>query len=383
MTPRFAAFAVSIALVSGCSGASTDFFPAAAADAGAVTSDASSGASSADATAGSDASPAPCAGATKACGDRCVDVDDPGYGCGVTGCAPCSLAHATAGCLGGACAVAECARGYEDCDKVGSNGCEVDLTGSHDHCGTCIRVCNAGQVCSAGACGSTCEAGRTACAGSCVDLGTDDANCGGCGIACGARASCEDGKCVSTAVDAGVDASGDAGACGLPGACTAGTYTVTTSGCTSGQHRVLYCDDSCHETLYADCATCGTVGADCCGLHCDASAGAVCSAPAFPSTQTQCIPCGAPGQPCCAGSCTGATCEATNGNGFYGDTCVVSGPPGAPGAPCATGSTCDATHLCSDNTCVMCGDLFEACCPSGVCRNGTCSPLPFGNQICQ
>ena len=36
-----------------------------------------------------------------------------------------------------------------------------------------------------------CPAGQTTCSGACVDLATDNANCGACAVACGAGTQCE------------------------------------------------------------------------------------------------------------------------------------------------------------------------------------------------
>ncbi len=48
----------------------------------------------------------------------------------------------------------------------------------------------------------SCATGRTACGGTCVDLQTDDANCGGCGLAC--VPGCNHGRCTVTLATPGL-----------------------------------------------------------------------------------------------------------------------------------------------------------------------------------
>src|SRR5262245_44750598 len=72
------------------------------------------------------------------CGDQCVKLIDPTFGCGAADCKPCSLDNATAVCLAGACAIGNCANLREDCDKDPANGCEVSLN-SLENCGSCAH----------------------------------------------------------------------------------------------------------------------------------------------------------------------------------------------------------------------------------------------------
>lgn len=105
-------------------------------------------------------SDAECAAAdatTKACGYRCVPVDDPKTGCGAVGdCSPCpvNVPNAVAACTAGACDVF-CADGWSDCNSSGAtagDGCETRVAGNDsNHCGSCTRVCPSG-TCEAGAC---------------------------------------------------------------------------------------------------------------------------------------------------------------------------------------------------------------------------------------
>ncbi len=52
----------------------------------------------------------------------------------------CTVAHGTAGCEGGACTVASCDAGWDDCDGDADNGCEADLTRPQT-CGSCDTNC--------------------------------------------------------------------------------------------------------------------------------------------------------------------------------------------------------------------------------------------------
>jgi hypothetical protein len=101
-----------------------------------------------------------------------------------------------------------CAAGRGDCDGSASNGCEVDLATSMQHCGACQRACHTNghdvtsAMCSAGRCQVTCApriSPEADCDGN-PDNGCesylmfDAQNCGQCGLAC---ASCQAGVCMN------------------------------------------------------------------------------------------------------------------------------------------------------------------------------------------
>lgn len=76
------------------------------------------------------------------------------------GCTSCvAPAHAVATCVDGACGF-RCVEPSADCDEQPGNGCEVDLSSSVAHCGTCGSPCpaedNASVSCVAGRCVSAC-----------------------------------------------------------------------------------------------------------------------------------------------------------------------------------------------------------------------------------
>lgn len=78
----------------------------------------------------------------KACGPRCVGLDDPATGCANAGCAPCpgGPSGMDAFCNAGACdyRAESCEPGKEQCDGLG--GCE-DLQSDEYHCGGCYHAC--------------------------------------------------------------------------------------------------------------------------------------------------------------------------------------------------------------------------------------------------
>lgn len=67
-----------------------------------------------------------CPAGTKTCGRACVGLDVPSVGCALDSCEPCSLPHASASCMAGACAVSACQTGWRDCDGNPANGCEEE-----------------------------------------------------------------------------------------------------------------------------------------------------------------------------------------------------------------------------------------------------------------
>lgn len=90
-----------------------------------------------------------------------------------------------------------CAMGEATCD----GGC-VDLQTDDNNCGNCGNACSAlspaGQTCQSGAC--ACPSGDTVCGGVCVNEQSDNNNCGGCGAVCAARGAatttgCSGGEC--------------------------------------------------------------------------------------------------------------------------------------------------------------------------------------------
>lgn len=72
---------------------------------------------------------------------------------------------------------------------------------------------------------TTCSAGSTLCGDACVDLGTDESNCGACGTTCGERDTCVNGECLPPAGAFTVDPE-----TGFVSVCDWSGYTWTSAG---------------------------------------------------------------------------------------------------------------------------------------------------------
>lgn len=111
--------------------------------------------------------PDACPPPTRLCDAGCVDVEaDPDH-CGACD-APCvPLAGSIPFCASYICVNAVCRPGFGNCDMDRSNGCEIDVDGSIEHCGRCDRPCasapHASPVCRLGTCALECEPGWSDC----------------------------------------------------------------------------------------------------------------------------------------------------------------------------------------------------------------------------
>jgi hypothetical protein len=75
----------------------------------------------------------------------------------------------------------------------------VDVMSDQNNCGACGTVCGDTERCTAGACTAVqfpaCPAGQTDCSGTCADTMVDANHCGTCDNACGPAAACYSGAC--------------------------------------------------------------------------------------------------------------------------------------------------------------------------------------------
>jgi hypothetical protein len=120
----------------------------------------------------------------------------------------CSVAHGTAGCSSGKCAVAGCDTGWGNCDSLVPNGCETDTQSATSHCGGCNKTCPSypysSPSCAAGTCGFTCQSGRGDCDGIPVtgcetSTSSNTLHCGSCNHNC-LGGQCSVGKCQPTQI---------------------------------------------------------------------------------------------------------------------------------------------------------------------------------------
>ncbi len=170
--------------------------------------------------------------------DGCeTDLNKSGTNCGKCG-TICSATNGTATCASGACAILSCSGTYADCNKLVSDGCEVNLTNDPNHCGGCATVCNGTNgtpSCAASVCKVVaCNAGFANCDGlaanGCEVNSTNDGNnCGACGNKCS-------NDCTTN-----VTATTCAGSSCKVTACTSGWYDVDSTcgnGCECQQSAI-------------------------------------------------------------------------------------------------------------------------------------------------
>jgi hypothetical protein len=110
-----------------------------------------------------------------------TDVSTAVSSCGACG-RMCNLPNSTPTCVSGQCGVAACSAGFGNCDSNASNGCETTLNTDRLNCGSCGRVCAAGQSCAAGACAVRCGDGLLGTGETCDDGNTVDGD--GCSAQC-------------------------------------------------------------------------------------------------------------------------------------------------------------------------------------------------------
>lgn len=149
-----------------------------------------------------------CPDGMKACEGRCVSVEDEEYGCGRESCSPCGLPNSVERCSPeGECVIASCLGAWDDCDRDPMTGCEVNIERDVDNCGRCDMACPA-PAWGEAACGNAdcyvrkCEPPYADCDldfsdGCEVDLTESPDHCGKCGAVCeGDTPTCRLGECI-------------------------------------------------------------------------------------------------------------------------------------------------------------------------------------------
>ncbi len=363
----------------------------------------------------------PCGADEKVCDDGCVAVTEPAYGCVADGCDPCNLPNATAACTGTVCAIAACAGTFENCDGSSANGCEADPTSDPSHCGACGNACvtpHAQPGCNAGSCTvGACEVGWEDCDGmvanGCeVNTQSDPASCGGCNSPCGQFESCQAGQCVldcdpgfgncdmdpSNGCETMLGTTTHCGSCGdacdlanATAACSAGACVIQT--CFTGWGDCNAVDaDGCEADLRGSAMTCGACNNACpagingtsfcdngqCALNCNAGFGD-CDGDVATGCETDVnasIPnCGGCNQACNpangTGTCNNGTCQLLSCTAPFDDCDGMA----------ANG--CEVNLQTSPASCGACGMTCSlpnavAACNNGACTVGSCN-AGFGN----
>jgi hypothetical protein len=238
--------------------------------------------------------------------------------------------------------ILECDPGKEACEAI----C-VDLKSDQENCGSCGKACGGAQVCVAGMCATQCPNNEIACASggstSCVNAKSDNANCGMCGKACKPGEVCSGGVCSTSCQGVAM--------CGQDG----------------GQ---AYCAD-----LKTDNANCGK-----CGKACNATEACVAGTCTGSCTMTQTLCGGDAGKPYCALlDSDNANCGACGKTCGLLETCTagVCEPGCAPFQKLCTpdGGAPYCADTLSDN--VNCGTCGTVCpqnkpvCSGGACQDGT------------
>jgi len=344
---------------------------------------------------GSTLAQALCAKGQTLCGTGCVDTTSNPAHCGRCDKA-CALPHALSTCSAGGCRVAACEPGWSDCDKVASNGCEVQL-GTQSNCAACGQTCdlaNADEACMGGSCQVvSCTTGYANCdsnpANGCeVRLGTTS-NCLACGMQCAELPntipSCGAGGCEWTCKtgwsncndSAGCETSGACAPACSPAACD-DQNACTVDACNAAgacTHTAVSCDDgnSCTQD------TCNPSS----GCVRTPQPGAACSSDGNACTQDLC---GSDGtchhQYMCddGKACTNDTCDPAIGCRNTAKTCQDDGNACTAELCNASTGLCDKTNVAAGTPCPSIAGCYRGTCNG----NGYCSQnwLCTGDETC-
>lgn len=306
-------------------------------------------------------------------------------------------------CTPTGCKITSCAVGFDDCNGLFSDGCEVNTQTNSTNCGGCqakggddctAKYANGNGTCSAGACTFTgCKTNFADCqnglADGCeVNTQTDKDNCNGCGMKCNTDAvtsanTCTNGVCNPTCTGNGAkcdsngyngceDRNTDASHCGACGTVCALDSVTSSNACSAGSCVPMCitaaggasCDgvgtNGCEDTK-VDANHCGG-----CNIKCDTSADAHVSG-------------GAAGNPCLSSVCTPScaapwgNCDGIGANGCETNTSSSVDACGGCGAAFSCAGTNVTTRRCISSACSpICGAGW---CPAADPKNGCTAQL--------
>jgi Stigma-specific protein, Stig1 len=252
----------------------------------------------------------------------------------------------------------------------------VDVNTDNANCGACGHSCEAGYVCDGtGTCALSCQSELTVCGGTCANTQSDDNNCGACGNVCGNGTRCLEGTCGYNCPPGELSCDGtcidpytDNMHCGASGNCQGISSGVMCGGgevcngsgvcatsCGSGE---LDCNGTCIDPSTNN-TYCDATG-DCQG----ANAGSTCGGGTVCAGSDGC-------QPTCQDTmveCNGTCIDPSTNNNYCGASgdCMGSN----------AGSACGSGYVCSGSACVV-------TCPSGeIDCNGQCIDPNRDNTYC-
>ena len=372
-----------------------------------------------------------CGLGSKKCGTKCVDVSDPNYGCGPATCdkttCPNLGAGGTLACSAGVCVIGTCPSGTKKCgDKcVAVNdptyGCGA-TTCDKSACpqpGTATLACS-GNTCVIGTCGS----GTKKCAGRCVSVADPSFGCGAttcdetsCPNAAGGTLVCQAGACVIGTCGPGTKACGskcvptDANnGCAAAGVCTACAANQTCVGspstCTCIPDNAEACKNKACGTAVNNCGqtvqctntctspnTCGGGGAGPNACGCTPN-NTTCNGVACGSVKNNCgttvscpDTCPAQGKACGAGGVGSNACGCVPSMTHCTSSIQCGTVPDGCGGTIGCGKSCPAnpagaSYSCVANACVFTCNSGTNC--SGTCINTSSDPAHCGSctKVC-
>ncbi len=148
-----------------------------------------------------------CSGGATKCGEECVDAKFDPQHCGACDATCTAVANATAVCLDGTCDWI-CQPDHQNCNQLSDDGCEASLNDDPTNCSKCGAACaavtNGTPGCQNGKCViDSCATGYDDCNqlgddGCETDLSSDPKNCSKCGNACNPanQEQCKNGQCL-------------------------------------------------------------------------------------------------------------------------------------------------------------------------------------------